>query len=570
MRVAATAAFLAAFACAACGGGKHPIEQPDGGSGGAGGSTTESSTSTGQPAVCGDGKREGIEECDGLDLGGNTCKTLGQDFNAGTLQCSSKCTLDTSGCKTIELCTDGSDNDKNNLADCKDPACAAACADSCTTAAITVLAPPITFVADSSGHAAKLKPSCSSVDSGPELVFQVTYTDQGAGIVEAKLISDPDMSLSARKTCDIASSEIACSNRTLGPQATERLRAPIATGESLYLVADGVSSTDQGSFVLDVQMRPVICGDYATDPPEQCDDGNTDPGDGCDASCKVEASETEPNDTVAQANTYKSPWFGRIASASDVDVVAVNVTQAPAAITVEVKDFDHRSCNLYWLDSVVEVYAPDGVTLLGLDDDSGSGGCSKLTVAAKTPGKYYVRVTPSGVALDPVFSYKLDVSMVPTVCGDGIMQAGEQCDDANTTAGDGCSPTCQLESTEVEPNDSAAQANAYKSPWYGKISPVGDIDVVAFKMPAGATQLAAQIGDNGDGDCANLVIISELSLLAPDGTTVIAKDMGTGAGYCAYLDATGLTPGSTYYLRVNASFLDPSSTFTYVLDVATQ
>jgi cysteine-rich repeat protein len=30
-------------------------------------------------------------------------------------------------------------------------------------------------------------------------------------------------------------------------------------------------------------------------------------------------------------------------------------------------------------------------------------------------------------------------------CGDGVLDAGEQCDDGNTAAGDGCSPTCQLE-----------------------------------------------------------------------------------------------------------------------------
>jgi fibro-slime domain-containing protein len=32
-----------------------------------------------------------------------------------------------------------------------------------------------------------------------------------------------------------------------------------------------------------------------------------------------------------------------------------------------------------------------------------------------------------------------------TVCGNGNVEAGEQCDDGNTRAGDGCSPTCQTE-----------------------------------------------------------------------------------------------------------------------------
>lgn len=31
------------------------------------------------------------------------------------------------------------------------------------------------------------------------------------------------------------------------------------------------------------------------------------------------------------------------------------------------------------------------------------------------------------------------------VCGNGILEAGEQCDDGNTVSGDGCSSTCQIE-----------------------------------------------------------------------------------------------------------------------------
>ena len=46
--------------------------------------------------VCGDATRQGTEECDGSDLGGNECATLG--FAGGTLACSVDCEFDTSGC----------------------------------------------------------------------------------------------------------------------------------------------------------------------------------------------------------------------------------------------------------------------------------------------------------------------------------------------------------------------------------------------------------------------------------------------------------------------------------------
>ena len=37
-----------------------------------------------------------------------------------------------------------------------------------------------------------------------------------------------------------------------------------------------------------------------------------------------------------------------------------------------------------------------------------------------------------------------------TVCGDGVREGAEQCDDSNTLAGDGCSPTCGYESADAD------------------------------------------------------------------------------------------------------------------------
>lgn len=53
--------------------------------------------------VCGNQVIEGSEECDGMELGGETC--VSQGFDSGTLGCSPTCTLDRSGCTTV--CGDG-------------------------------------------------------------------------------------------------------------------------------------------------------------------------------------------------------------------------------------------------------------------------------------------------------------------------------------------------------------------------------------------------------------------------------------------------------------------------------
>ncbi len=53
-------------------------------------------------AVCGDGNKQGDEECDGEDLGGLDCSDFG--FDEGTLVCANDCTLFTNACST---CGDG-------------------------------------------------------------------------------------------------------------------------------------------------------------------------------------------------------------------------------------------------------------------------------------------------------------------------------------------------------------------------------------------------------------------------------------------------------------------------------
>lgn len=51
-----------------------------------------------QIAVCGDEQIQVGEECDGNDLGGESCESLDMGFIGGTLACASDCTFDTSGC----------------------------------------------------------------------------------------------------------------------------------------------------------------------------------------------------------------------------------------------------------------------------------------------------------------------------------------------------------------------------------------------------------------------------------------------------------------------------------------
>lgn len=66
------------------------------------GSGEESSSSTGMPEDCGNDVLDGDEECDGAELDGATCESIG--FVSGDLACAKNCTFDTSACET---CGDG-------------------------------------------------------------------------------------------------------------------------------------------------------------------------------------------------------------------------------------------------------------------------------------------------------------------------------------------------------------------------------------------------------------------------------------------------------------------------------
>ncbi|HHH31762.1 MAG TPA: redoxin domain-containing protein [Polyangiaceae bacterium] len=76
---------LAALIAGACGGTNDGEDEPD--------------------PVCGDEEVNGSDQCDGADLGGATCESLG--FARGTLACSAECGFDVAGCEQIDADQDG-------------------------------------------------------------------------------------------------------------------------------------------------------------------------------------------------------------------------------------------------------------------------------------------------------------------------------------------------------------------------------------------------------------------------------------------------------------------------------
>jgi cysteine-rich repeat protein len=160
------------------------------------------------------------------------------------------------------------------------------------------------------------------------------------------------------------------------------------------------------------------------------------------------------------------------------------------------------------------------------------------------------------------------------VCGDGIIEAAETCDDQNLTNGDCCSSTCQIEpGCEVEANDVLATANDFAAlavgdQMLGFIAPATDHDLYKLTVPPGFTAtLTAETLDGFLGTtCASLDLDSNISILNETGVVLTENDDISLDDYCSYAELTALPPGD-YYVELTDSLIPPDLTFDYTLEI---
>ena len=182
-------------------------------------------------------------------------------------------------------------------------------------------------------------------------------------------------------------------------------------------------------------------------------------------------------------------------------------------------------------------------------------------------GTYYIGVSSSdGTTTQDNYVVKIHVSAPG--CGDGVIQTGEQCDDGNTTSGDGCSSTCQAEAPyEIEPNNSSAQATPQWSgftTWKGTIAPLGDHDFFTFTLTATST---VTLETHTIGDTMSCPFDTVLFLYDSTNTQLATNDDDGTNTPCSKITKSGLAAG-TYYARVN-SYMD-EYTGPYQLDLTVQ
>ncbi|MBK8255510.1 MAG: proprotein convertase P-domain-containing protein [Polyangiaceae bacterium] len=118
------------------------------------------------------------------------------------------------------------------------------------------------------------------------------------------------------------------------------------------------------------------------------------------------------------------------------------------------------------------------------------------------------------------------------VCTDGLVQGNEQCDDTNTTPGDGCNATCQCESTQVVTVDPSPDLAIPDDAYTGTLATMGCVDV-PLTAQCNITSMTVTVGMSHTW-IGDLVI----KLVHPDNTVITlmsrpgsaeATDNGTDA-----------------------------------------
>jgi cysteine-rich repeat protein len=191
----------------------------------------------------------------------------------------------------------------------------------------------------------------------------------------------------------------------------------------------------------------TVCGNGLVTAPETCDDGNLDDEDFCPSDCQVDFC--QPGTTKLTVTvTLSTPDVAALTMFIDypegkLDLPGIGgdvpggVVTGPGTATTQPFDFDH-AMRLVIFD--VFNFGTTEVAKITFDRCAGS--------PFPTPEEFSCRLVgdASDENFEPVPGVQCVVDVPPpaNLCGDGITDPGEACDDGNQSNEDDCLNTCQL------------------------------------------------------------------------------------------------------------------------------
>ncbi|MBI4147104.1 DUF4215 domain-containing protein [Candidatus Woesearchaeota archaeon] len=307
-----------------------------------------------QQPVCGDGKVEGIEQCDGTNLAGSSCNAKG--FDGGSLYCDNACKFDTSKCNVQlcgnskidsgETCDDGNTNDDDGCdTDCNvDTVNGWECSGQPSVCKLKVQ--PVC-----GNGKAEAYEECDGTDFGGSAT-ECSVKGLGTGIIScttgckfdfSKCVTQSpskcgdgkinyDSSLKESDECDdgnlvngdgcsstckeesswqcsgepsvckLTVQQVCGNNIKEGTEVCDGSQLDGKTCEDSNIFKSGTLKCNPDCKNFDYsscKMAPpsATCGNGIEEGAETCDDGNTVTGDGCSSTCQTEQQQTPPSTT---------------------------------------------------------------------------------------------------------------------------------------------------------------------------------------------------------------------------------------------------------------------------------
>jgi cysteine-rich repeat protein len=179
------------------------------------------------------------------------------------------------------------------------------------------------------------------------------------------------------------------------------------------------------------------CGNNIVEGTEECDDGNTLDGDCCSSTCAFESSGSPCNNglfcTVGEACDGAGTCGGGAPRDCD-DGIGCTVDSCNEGTDSCVNTPDDTACD-------------DGLFCNGAETCDATQDCQAGTPVDCDDADICTddSCDEATDSCDNIFDPGNDPSCAAGTCGNGQVEAGEECDDGNTLDGDCCSSTCQFE-----------------------------------------------------------------------------------------------------------------------------
>lgn len=376
------------------------------------------------------------------------------------------------------------------------------------------------------------------------------------------------------------------SNTQANSAAWETKTAAFTAGStSTSLTITSLTAGACGMVVDDVRMYDVtalacsaLCGNGVVNAGEQCDDGNNTSGDGCSATCTSEpgfscprvsslsngdaeqparnnatcttlsSGDTTTGWTVVGVNvkqcnntTFAPPTGGQVFELNGTNAGGVSqsfTTVAGRSYVWEARIAQNNSCGVGTKTGYVNVTSGAGVNIttnFSTSTNWSSGSWDLISgsfTAGSTSSTLMAFSTTSGAcgpAIDAIRVYDTGVPLCEASCGNGFINAGEACDDGNTSNGDGCSSSCALESGSNCTSPTSLMANGgFETP----TSPAANYATYTGAGLTGWTVLANTDVDVVSNGFSGLVSATGTQALDSNGTRTaqVSQSVSTTAG----------------------------------------